>query len=95
MADTLDNIDLPANTWVNLYAHPVLVAAGIAVGTQISVQNLGGGASIQVHAGANEPASTDGYRVIAIGQVWQNDSGDTGAWVRSPVISGLVNARAE
>ena len=94
MADTLDNIDLPANTWVNLYAHPVLVAAGIAVGTQISAQNLGSN-RVLVHAGATEPTSTSGFRAIKPDSVWQNDSGDTGAWMMSQVVAGLTNARAE
>lgn len=36
MADTLQNIKLPANQWVDLYSE-----TGIATGTSISVENVG------------------------------------------------------
>lgn len=93
MADTLDNIEITANTWVNLYAHPIIVAAGISVGTQISMQNLGE-TTLRVHAGAAMPTSTSGFREVSADMVWVNDSGDTGAWVLSPILDGLSNVRA-
>lgn len=94
MADTLQNITLPADTWVNIYTHPVVVAAGITVGTQISAQNIGQ-TSVRVHAGADAPTGTDGYRTISIDDVFANAAGDTGAWMMSLVFDGLTNVRAE
>lgn len=94
MADTLQDITLPANTWVNIYTQPVIVAAGITVGTAISAQNTGQ-TRISANAGATQPTSTSGERVIPQTQVWSNDSGDSGAWFYSPVFDGLVNVRAE
>lgn len=94
MADTLQDITLPADTWVNIYAHPIIVAAGISVGDLISAQNTGQ-TRIMVHAGATMPTSTSGERIIRPDVVWSNDAGDAGAWMMSSVIDGLVNVRAE
>lgn len=94
MADTLENIVLPANTWVNIYLHPTIVAAGITVGEQISSQNIGS-TSIRLFAGATAPTTSDGYRTSEQNEIWVNDSGDAGAWFYSSVFDGLVNVRAE
>ena len=87
MADTLDNILLPAGTWVDLYDE-----SGITVGTQINVQNVGAG-HIYLYAGATSPISLSGYAVLVEYGVMQNDSGDSGAWAYSE-SGGKVNVRA-
>ena len=74
MANTLPNIPLPANTWVDLYA-----ASGIAVGTQITVQNLCD-FNIRLCSKAIVPMITDGYQIILQAQTATNQSGDLGAW---------------
>lgn len=87
MADTLPNIPLPANTWVDLYAE-----SGITPGTQILTQNIGA-SNIRLHASLAEP-TVEGYRRAAAGQEAINDAGDSGAWAYSPVVDGLVNVKA-
>lgn len=53
MADTLTNIELPAKTWVNLYAE-----SGIATGSQILIENLSG-IEVKLHSSDTTPTSTD------------------------------------
>lgn len=80
MANTIDNINIPANTPVNLYADPKVVAAGIVAGDKISVQNLGP-VPLKLFSGSSAPLATSGYRQCAPGDVWANQAGDTGAWI--------------
>lgn len=88
MVDTLDNIDLPANQWVDLY-----VATGIVVGTQIIVQNLGAGSGIYLHTSELEPVGDDGYTLVIRGTSFSNDAADAGAWAFSPNHDGKVHVR--
>lgn len=91
MTDTIDNIMLPANTWVDLYA-----ASGIAVGTHISIENLTH-IPIKTHTSLLEPSATadddsqDGSfsRLLAY-QRTVNNAGDSGAWAFCHK-DGLVN----
>lgn len=94
MADTLQDIALTADTWVNIYTHPVMVAAGVTVGTQISVQNKGSN-RVFLHAGADMPTETDGSRSLRPDEIFTNETNDTGAWVMSRLVDGIINARAE
>lgn len=87
MSDTLPNVTLPANVWVDLYA-----ATGITVGDQILTQNLGS-VGIRLHSSAAIP-TVDGFRRAASGQEAINDAMDAGAWAYSPVVDGLVNVKA-
>lgn len=88
MADTLQNVPLTANTWVDLYA-----ATGIVVGTAIIIQNLGG-TTIRLNTKATSPLVTDGYNELtASDNVFGNASGDSGAWAYSPSIKSLVNVQ--
>ena len=84
MADTLDNINLPANTWVDLYA-----AAGINPGTQLGVQNLGA-VGIRLATSPTQPTG-DGFQRLASDKYTTNKAGSSGAWAFSPVIDGVVN----
>lgn len=54
MADTLQNITLPSNTWVDLYA-----ATGIAVGTSLIVSNLGTKRVYLAESAATPPLPND------------------------------------
>ena len=90
MADTLSNVALPNNTWVDLYD-----ATGITVGTRILVQNLGSDV-IRLTTQAATPLIThDAFQELHfstnIGMV--NDTGDLGAWAFSENVEGLVNVR--
>jgi hypothetical protein len=80
MANTIENITIPAGTPVNLYTAPAVLAAGIVAGDKISVQNLGA-VPLKLFSGASSPTGVSGYRQCAPGDVWANQDGDTGAWV--------------
>lgn len=90
MADSLNNITLPAGVWVDLYA-----ATGIAIGTQIVVMNLTD-TPVKHHAGATVPAnaqkdnSTGSFERIMAFREKVNDLGDNGSWAYSHISTGLV-----
>ncbi|WP_150137935.1 hypothetical protein [Candidatus Enterovibrio escicola] len=91
MADTLPNIQIAADTWVDIYA-----ASGIAVGTQVSVINNGGHA-LYLYSGATAPTeapnkgSSFGFAPVEANRTAQNQSGDAGAWVFSFAASSIIN----
>lgn len=93
MADTLDNIDIPANTWIDLYANSIIIAGGILVGDQLLIQNIGS-ADVLINAGAVMPTSTSGYKEIPPSAQAINETGDTGAWVFGGIFGSRVNAGA-
>jgi hypothetical protein len=79
MADTLPDIDLPAATWIDLYA-----ASGIAVGTKINVHNKGAN-RVLLATSATEPTTLDGVYLNPVSESapsmpMQNDAGESGAW---------------
>jgi hypothetical protein len=83
MADTLPDIELPANTWVDLYA-----ASGIAVGTRIIAMNKG---SMRINAATSAAAPIDNRGApVAPNETFVNQTGDSGAWVKSQ-IAGRVS----
>ena len=88
MADTLPNITLPVGgSWVDLYA-----TSGIAVGTAISVQVVGG-SSTEVHVATSAGAPTGaGYNVVRLDEEISNSAGESGAWARAG-DSTLLNKR--
>ena len=86
MADTLPNISLPAGQWVDLYDE-----SGIAVGTQITTQNVGQ-TRIQVHTGASAPTEPAGFNVLLPdGSTYTNQASSNGEWAISMVADGLIN----
>lgn len=73
MADTLPDVPLTANTWVDLYA-----ATGITVGTQIVASNKG---SVRFTLAASATAPSDNRGItVEPNQQAINENGDTGAW---------------
>jgi len=86
MADTLPDIELPVNTWVDLYAQ-----SGILVGTRIIVSNKGS-SSLILATSATEPTTLDGVPLETY-KDRINESGDSGAWAYSGNVKGLVNVR--
>ena len=95
MADSRPNIPLTKNTKTDLYAalNAQVGFPAVAVGAQISAQNLGS-STIRLQAKATEPLSTDGFDELAPGNdVFANDAGDSGAWAESLVIDGLIQVK--
>lgn len=80
MANTIENVTIPAGVPVNLYTVPAVLAAGIVAGEKISVQNLGA-VPLKLFAGPSAPNAASGYRQCQPGDVWINHTGDAGAWV--------------
>jgi hypothetical protein len=87
MADSTPNIQVDKGAWRDLYT-----LSGIAVGTQIIVQNVGN-AEIRLFAGAAPPATANEGIPLPVYTAAQNDIGDSGAWVYS-IQDGRVNVRA-
>ncbi len=88
MPDTIVNVVLPINTWIDLYD-----ITGIVVGTRISVQNVGS-SDVRLAVAATEPAADfDGYNVIIRSTAipYANASGDSGAWALCRTSGGKVN----
>ena len=86
MADTLPNISLPANTWVDLYSE-----SGISVGTQINVELLSNN-PINLTVKATKPSLSDGNsKSKADSRFYTNTTGDSGAWAYSPDTDSSVN----
>jgi len=87
MANTLPNIPLPANTWVDLYA-----ASGITVGTQITLTNIGP-VNVNLCTKATTPNISDGFEPVKPFESKTNPSGASGAWAFSTSATG-VNVKA-
>lgn len=89
MADTLQNIPLPANAWVDIYA-----LSGIAVGTAIAVENVGNNDVYLTVRATQPPVDYDAYNIVK--RDWpqyRNDTGASGAWAFSPSVAGKINVR--
>lgn len=86
MADTLDNIVIPPDTWVDLYS-----SSGITVGVQILVQNTSA-CDMFLTAQASEPSGQPNHQVLKVGLLMANDAGDSGAWAFCG-SGGQVNVR--
>lgn len=87
MPDTLLNIPLTQNEWVDLYA-----ASGIAVGTQLLVENTGV-CDVYLAVEATEPAKdSNSYNILKRnGDPLRNQPGDSGAWAFCQNTNGEVN----
>lgn len=88
MPDTIQNITIPQNQWVDLYA-----LSSIAVGTQITVENTGD-IDIYLSVQAAQPAiGTDNYNILARnnGVRLQNTKDDLGAWAYCNGSDGKIN----
>lgn len=86
MADTLNNIPLNRDTWVNLYQ-----AAGLSVGVQLQIQNVGQ-TRVLLHTGASAPDGTSGFNVLPVNSdPYVNQDSSAGEWARSVDADGSVN----
>lgn len=82
--DTLSNVTLEKGVWVDIYD-----ATGIAVGTQITVQNLTT-SHVRLHTSAAEPTGNYGFKTVPPYEYAINDTGDSGAWAYS-TNGGAIN----
>lgn len=77
MATSLPPVDLPKNTWVDLYAQ-----TGISVGTRIIVQNTGKDDAFLTESPI-EPIQGTGFNKIQPLQYLTNSTSPVGAWALS------------
>lgn len=91
MSDTLPNVPIPLNEWVDLYA-----VSGIPVGTEVNVQNIGV-CDLYIAVQATQPVKKhDAYRIIQRknGISFKAGSGDSGLWAFCNSDGGLINLDA-
>ena len=91
MTDTLPNISIPANVWVDLYN-----LSKIAIGGIIAVQNIG---NVDIYLSTQElqPSNiNDSYSTLQkqTGNWMRSESGDSGAWAYAPNTHGKINIKA-
>lgn len=77
MAQSLPPVNLPVETWVDIYA-----ATGITVGTKLIVQNTGSSAVSLVES-ASAPLVGTGSNELLPRVFFTNVNGNIGAWVKS------------
>lgn len=89
VADTLDNIDVPPNDWIDLYT-----LSGIDVGIKIAVENVGNSDIYLAEQATKPPTDHDAFNIAKRkGLPMTNDPGSSGAWAFSPNAVGKVNVR--
>ena len=93
MADTLPNIRIPTDVWVDLYA-----ASGIQVGTVIVVENIGA-QDVFLTVSRDIPpnlvvGTVNAYNILKRnGDKLRNSLNDTGAWAFSANTEAKVSVR--
>lgn len=85
MANTIPNIKIKPNTITDIYLDPITVAAGITIGTAITVSMIGAGEA-RLWSGATAPAiinDDSGYLELATGETSTNEAADLGGFIWS------------
>jgi hypothetical protein len=88
MANTLQNIVIPVNQWVDLYT-----LSGISVGAEVSVQNIGV-CDLYFAVQATQPTKKNtAFKIIQRenGIPYNSIPGDAGLWAFCNTDGGLVN----
>ena len=86
MSDTLPNIPITPNEWIDLYSE-----SGIDVGKQLTVNNVGA-SDVFLVVSATEPTDESSYIALQPRDLpFTNNVGDSGLWAFSGNCKGLVN----
>lgn len=83
MATSLTPVTIPAKTWTDVYD-----AAGISVGTQLIIQNIGRDQA-RLSESVASPTSTTGYNVILTNEFLTSAATPVGAWSYSTLGTKL------
>jgi len=83
MAQSLPSVEIPFNTWVDLYD-----ATGIVVGTKIIIQNIGS-AEVDLVESATVPTAAIGKNTLPPREFFTNTAANVGAWAFSGTGSTL------
>lgn len=86
MADTLQNISVTAETWIEVYA-----LTSITPGVPVSIQNTGVTDLYYSISAIEPPKNSDKYKIFRRGDTINLNSGDLSVWVFSPQVKGLIN----
>lgn len=87
MADNIPNVSLEAGEPIDLYD-----ATGIAVGTQIEVQNIGA-VDVLLFSQLDLPEIDDGQQLLQRGEYMENEEDDLGAWALSRHSGGVLSVK--
>jgi hypothetical protein len=77
MAQSLLPVNLPVETWIDIYA-----ATGITAGTQLIIQNTGS-SEVKLVESATEPLNNTGYNSLSPRDFFTNSSTNVGGWAKS------------
>ena len=88
---TIKNIKVPHGVWVDLYAAPEVIAAGISAGTSVLIQNVGA-SDLFVNSDTLPPINA-GFSRVEPSKEAKNTSGDLNAWVKSERVDGSVQVK--
>ena len=77
MAQSLPPVNLPVETWVDVYAE-----TGITVGTKLIVQNTGS-SSVKLVESASMPLGSTGSNALPTREFFTNVDANIGAWAKS------------
>ena len=77
MPQSLPSVNLPVETWVDLYA-----ATGITTGIQLIIQNTGSSV-VKLVESATKPTSTTGFNSLPEREYVTNVDSNIGSWAKS------------
>ena len=83
MATSLPSVNLPVETWVDLYA-----STGITAGTQLIIQNTGSSV-VRLVESATEPTYSNGFNSLPEREFFTNTNANVGAWAKSKTGGSL------
>ena len=86
MADTLTNIPVPAEEWVDVYD-----LSSITPGLPVNMQNIGANTLYYSISSTEPDKDSDKYRIFRRGSIINLSDGDLKVWIFSPHTDGLIN----
>ena len=82
MATTNKPINIPPNTWVDVYAALIADGVSVSVGDQLIIQNNGNN-SVQLTESNSEPDNSSGFNRLMPNNYAINAASNIGAWAKS------------
>ncbi len=83
MAQSLPPVNLPVETWVDIYS-----ATSIVAGTKLIIQNTGS-SEVKFVESATEPLNDTGYNSLPTREFFTNADANVGAWAKSKTGGSL------
>lgn len=89
MADTLPNVPLPANQWVNLISE-----SGVDSTKDVFVQNVAS-ADVMIRKVATQPADESAFQILEPRKIYKSDPDPSGLWAKSKNQNALLSVQNE